>query len=118
MRVTGSIEYQTEHGDNGVYIRATWDVPYTGWTKGEQIEEVEVSGEVLLRKLQLFAGNIERELTLPVGPMLAEFVKAYEKSVEGCGDELAELFCEDIRDSRDFHREEKYARERDLARSA
>lgn len=118
MQVTGSIEYKTEHGNNGVYIVATWDVPYAGWTKGEHITEVEVSGEVLLHKLQLFAGNIERELALPVGPMLAEFVKAYEKSVEGCEVELAELFCEDIRDNHNFEREQQYARERDWAHSA
>lgn len=113
MRVTGSIKYETEHGNHGVRILATWDVPYAAWTKGDVIEEVEVSGEVQLRKLQLFAGIIGRELTLPVGPMLAEFVKAYEESTAGCESELADMFCDDLRSKRDYYREEKYERQRE-----
>ena len=118
MRITGSVEYTTEHGSHGVDIVCTWDVPYFGWANGETIEEIEAGDNVLLTKLKLVAGGIERELALPVGPMLAAFLKSFESAAIACQDELTDLFCEDARDTHNFHREEQYSRERDWARSA
>lgn len=116
MRITGSIKYETEHGSHGVDIVATWDVPYFGYAKGEVIEEIEAGDRVLLTKLTLVVDGISRDLTLPVGPMLAGMLKAYEEVAAGCRDELIELFCEDARETHRFHLEEKYTRQRELAR--
>lgn len=116
MRITGSIEFKTEHGSHGVDIVATWDVPYVGWAKGEVIEEIEAGDRVLLTKLTLVVDGISRDLTLPVGPMLAGFLKAYEEVAADNRDELIELFCEDARDTYHFHLEQEFTRQRELAR--
>lgn len=115
MRITGAIEYETEYGDHGVKVIATWSIPYDAFFRRGEIEEIEAGDSVLLSRLRLEAGGIFRDLALPVGPMLAEFLKSYEASVKGREAELINLFTEDCRGSHEYRQESRQSRQREAA---
>jgi hypothetical protein len=115
MRVTGEIEYETEHGNHGINVVATWSVPYAALVYRGEIEAIEAVDNVLLTRLTLKAGGSFRDLALPVGPMLVEFQKSYETSVRGCDAELAELFTADCRRSHEYRTEQRQTHQRERA---
>ncbi len=116
-RITRSIEYQTEHGESGVAVLATWSVPFSLEVTRDKVEDAEADGIPTLVSLELQVGDATRELPLPDSDEMKQWMAAWVKATKGCEHEMLEQACTEYRDSFYGDLEDEYERRRELARA-